>query len=65
MNDKLIDELARLKLEKNSLIRGLDTNYYDYEKRTKLFNRIKEVKKEIAQVKFRIRLEKELRKNEK
>jgi len=64
-NDELIEKLSNLKLEENNLKRCLDTSYFDYEKRTELFNRIKGIKKEIQQIKFKIRLEKELRKDEK
>ena len=65
MNNDLIEKISNLELEKKSLIRCLDTSYFDYEKRTELFNRIKEIKKEIQQIKFKIRLEKELKKDEK
>ena len=64
MNDKLIDELSRLKLEETSLKRCLDRAFYDYDKRTELFNRIKEIKKEIEQIKFKLRLEKEMKNDE-
>ena len=64
-NDELIEELSKLELERNYLKRNLDMNYLDMELRTKIFNRIKQNKKEIELVKFKIRLEKELRKNEK
>ena len=64
-NDELIEKLSKLELERNYLKRNLDMNYLDMELRTKIFNRIKQNKKEIELVKFKIRLEKELRKNEK
>lgn len=64
-NDELIDKLSKLKLEENCLKRNLDMNYLDLELRTKIFKRIKENKKEIELVKFKIRLEKEMKKNEK
>lgn len=64
MNNELIEKLSKLKLEENCLKRNLDVNYLDSELRTKLFKRIKENKKEIQLVKFKIRLEKEMKKNE-
>lgn len=64
-NDELIEKLSKLRLEENCLKRNLDVNYLDSELRTKLFKRIKENKKEIQLVKFKIRLEKEMKKNEK
>ena len=65
MNNELIDKLSKLKLEESCLKRNLDMNYLDLELRTKIFKRIKENKKEIELVKFKIRLEKEMKKNEK
>ena len=64
MNDILIEKLSNLDLEEKSVKRGLD-RYYRYEKdRTRLYKRLQEIKKEKEQVKFKLRLEKEL-KNEK
>jgi len=64
MNDKLIDKLSNLDLEEKSVKRGLD-RYYRYESdRSRLYKRLEEIKKEKEQVKFKLRLEKEL-KNEK
>lgn len=59
MNNELIDKLSKLKLEKTSLKRNLDRNYYNVEVRTRLFRRIKVVDNEISKVKFKLRLEKE------
>lgn len=64
-NDELIEKLSKLRLEENCLKRNLDINYLDEEIRTKIFKRIKENKNEIELVKFKIRLEKEMKKNEK
>lgn len=55
----LIDELAKLTLQEKSLLRGLDTSYYDRERRNAIFNKIKLVKKDISQIKFKLRLERE------
>lgn len=62
-NDELIEKLSKLRLEENCLKRNLDINYLDEEIRTKIFKRIKENKNEIELVKFKIRLEKEMKKN--
>lgn len=63
MNNELINELSKLKLEESCLKRHIDRNYYNAKLRTKLFQRLKEVKNEIERVKFKIRLERE-KKNE-
>jgi len=64
-NDKLIEKLSNLKLEESSLKRNLDRNYCNLKIRTKMFEKLKDVKKEIKNVKFQIRLEREMKKNEK
>ena len=64
MNDRLIDKLSNLELEEKSIRRGLDRYYMDDKARTRMFNRLKDLKKEKEQVKFKLRLERELR-NEK
>ena len=64
-NDKLIEKLSNLQLQENALRRGLDNVYYkNIKERTRLFNEIKKVKKEIEKVKFQIRLRREIEKNE-
>lgn len=62
MSEDLINQLSKLKLEKTSLIRNLDLNYYNIRLRNKLFSKIKIVDKEIERVKFKIRMER-LKKN--
>lgn len=59
MNNELINQLSKLKLEETALKRHIDRNYYNIEVRTKLFIRLKDVKNEIERIKFKIRLEKE------
>lgn len=59
MNNELINQLSKLILEKSSLKRQIDRNYYNIDLRTKLFLRLKDVEKDIERVKFKIRLEKE------
>ena len=64
MNDKLIDKLSKLELEEKSLKRNLDRFYCNEKVRTKIFNRLKIVQREISNTKFKLRIEKEIR-NEK
>ena len=63
-NNELIEKLSNLKLEETSLKRELDKRYGNIEIRTKLFNRIKAIKKEKAKIEFMIKVNKEI-KNEK
>ena len=63
-NDKLIEELSKLKLEEASLKRNLDVKYCDKKTRTFLFNRIKEIKKEIEKVNFKLRVERKMNNEE-
>lgn len=64
-NERLIEKLARLELERNSVRRNLNTYYADKEKRERLYKKLKQVKNEIELVKFKLRMEREIRKNEK
>lgn len=57
MNNELINQLSKLTLEETSLKRHIDRNYYNLKVRTRLFARLKEVQAEIEKVKFKIRLE--------
>lgn len=59
MNNSLISQLSKLKLQKSCIKRNLDRNYYDAKIREKMFNELKEVNKEIDRIKFKIMLEKE------
>ena len=60
MSDKLIDKLSNLDLEEKSVKRGLDRYYRNENDRSRLYKRLQEIKKEKEQVKFKLRLEKEL-----
>ena len=64
MNDNLKDELAKLKLQTTVLKKTLDARYYDKNLRQKTFDEIKKTTKEIAQIEFKMKLEKEMKKNE-
>lgn len=63
-HNELIEELSKLTLQEKSLKRNLDVCYYDSKKREKLFKEIDETKNKIKKIKFKIRLEREI-KNEK
>lgn len=57
---KLLKELQKLRLEEKNLKRCLDIKYYDDYKRTEMFDRLKQCKKDIEKVKFKMRMEKKL-----
>ena len=59
----MIERLSQLTLEKSNLKRLLDCSFNKRE-HSKLFKQLKEVNKEINEIKFKIRLEKKI-KNEK
>jgi hypothetical protein len=61
MNNTLIEQLSKLKLEEVAVKRGLDKNLSNKE-RTKMFNRLKEIKKKQESIKFKIELERKLKK---
>ena len=56
----LIDELTKLKVEEKAIRRCLDIKYYDNDKRTEMFAKLKECKNNIEKVKFKIRMERKL-----
>lgn len=62
MNDININNLSNLKMEERCLKRMLDLNYYKKEARDKHFARLLEVQKEIRKLKFKIRLERQMKK---
>lgn len=57
-------KLKQLYAQAKILRLELDTCYNNSEKRSKTFDKIKQIKKEIENVKFKIKLEKELKKYE-
>ena len=60
MSKELIDKLSKLKMSENSLKRTLDTKNFSKEK-SKIFDQLQEIKKEIELIKFKLRLEKEIK----
>lgn len=61
MSNKLIEELSNLTLKQKYLKKELDIIWYNKEKREKTFAKIKETKKEIEYVKFKLELERKMR----
>ena len=62
MSNNLIGELSLLKLEKKYLKRELDNNWYNKIETQRLFNKIMEVNKKIEYVKFKLELERKIKK---
>ena len=60
----MLDKLSKLKLEENNLKRLINCSY-NRNNRTKFLIGLKEVQKVIRETKSKLRLERELRKNEK
>ena len=59
MNNTLIEQLSKLKMEETALKRRLDKKLSNTE-RTKSFNRLKEVMNEQKKIKFKIQLERKM-----
>ena len=64
-NDILLDILVKLEMEEKSILRNLNTYYYDVTKKENLYGKLKRVRKEIQQTKFKLRMEREIKKNDK
>lgn len=62
-NDMLLDKLVMLEAEEKSVMRNLNMYYCDSKIKDRLFTKLKKVRKEIEKVKFKLRLESEIRKN--
>lgn len=62
MSNRLIEDLSNLTLEKKYLKKELDLIWYDKSKRKIIFDKIKKVSKEIDYVKFKLELERKMRK---
>jgi len=59
-HNELISKLSKLKMEETSLKRSLDVYYMDDKARTRAFNKIKKIKREIDKLNFKLRIEKEI-----
>ena len=58
-----LDKLTELSLKEKTLKRTIDSKvFYDIKKRTKLFNELKEVQKDIKKYKMLLKLEREMKK---
>lgn len=62
MSKELIDKLSNLKMTERLLRRALDTKCYSRENKNKVFNELQKTIKEIELVKFKLKMEKELKK---
>lgn len=63
-NDILLEKMVHLEMEEKSILRNLNTYYYNAEKKELLYRKLKEVRKKIQQTKFKLRMEREIRKND-
>lgn len=62
MSKELIDKLSKLKMAEANLRRTLDTKSFSSKGKSKIFNELDNIKKEIQLVKFKLKIEKELKK---
>ena len=63
-NDELLDYLVKLESQKKCITRNLNTHYYNEKVRSCLFVKLNIIKKEIEKTKFKLRLERGIRKND-
>lgn len=61
MKNKLIMELSELDTQRKYILRQIDINYYDKEKRNFCFNKLKSIDNEIKKVKFKLKIEKRIK----
>lgn len=59
---EVLEELTNLEIEQKYLKRQLDLNYYNKDKRIQIFNQIKDNKKKVDEVKFKLNVLKEMKK---
>ena len=64
-NNELFDKLVMLEEEEKSVIRNINIYYRNTQIKNRLFKRFKEIKKDIKKTKFKIKMESEIRKNDK
>ena len=63
-NDILLDILVKLEMEEKSILRNLNTYYFDISKKESLYKKLKNIRTEIQQTKFKLRMEREIKKND-
>ena len=63
-NDMLLGKLVMLESEEKSLIRNINIYYRDVKIKNRLFDNLKRVRKDIKKTKFKLRIESEIRKND-
>lgn len=63
MSKYLLLKIKDLEEKRLSLKRCLDINYYNKETRNNLFEQINEIEKEIEKVRFKLALEREIKRN--
>ena len=61
MREDLIDKLSKLNMSENMIKRCLDIKCYDEESRRKFFVELQQIQKEIQKIKFKLRMEKEIK----
>lgn len=64
MKENLINELAELTMNEKMIKRCLDVKCFDDESRRKCFVELQEIKRRIEKVKFKLRVEKEMKNEE-
>lgn len=62
MSKDLITQLSNLKLKESSLKRCLDKNCFNSKGKARVFKELEKVENEIKLTKFKLRLEKEMKK---
>lgn len=63
-NDALLEKLVMLEAEEKSILRNLNTYYYNTTTKEKLYTKLKETRKDIQHTKFKLRMEREMKKND-
>lgn len=65
MKNTLLEELLFLQLREKQLKRDIDTKYYDLNARNYYFEELKKTQLNIRRVKFKLKMTREMKKNEK
>ena len=62
MSKELIEKLSKLKMTEASLKRSLDSKSFSSKGKSKIFKELEGIKNEIELVKFKLKIEKEMKK---